>query len=135
MEVPEEQQPQQPFEQAPTSPEAFDAKVLQAFGELVHRQLRTCPELRGVGIVLDFQGELNEVVKSGAWITRTSMINGNRSLPEIFGSLEQTGRLMSKQMETALNVISQMAQKAKELHDQIIEGEAIRAEQTATEDS
>lgn len=106
----------------PTEPaECFDAKLIRQFSEIVDAFLKECPELRGVVVVLDFQGELNEVAKSGIWLTRSGTY-GNPA--EVLGAMDQTLRLLTKQMEKAVQLGGQIVKQIVDLHGQKLELEA-----------
>jgi len=96
-------------------PDCFDAKVVNEYVALTHRVLQGCPELRSVAVVLDYQGELNEVAKSGVFVTRSG---GYQDPKELLGGLEQTARMMAKQMEASIGLIGHLARQNNDLNNQ-----------------
>jgi hypothetical protein len=102
--------------------ECFDARVMDLFRAVSQQAINETPEIRGVSVMIDYYGELNEAAKSALWVTRTGSY---QDVKEVFGGLEQTGRLMARQAETAVNLVGGMALQVKEWQDRVA---ALKAE-------
>lgn len=84
--------------ETPESPKKlpFDEAIISRFRDLIHELLTDHPELRTVGIVLDWNGPLNDAaIKAGLWICE----DGGVATPvAIAGSINQTMKLLVQQV-------------------------------------
>lgn len=89
----------------------FDESIIQTLREAVNACLTEHPELRSVGIALDFNGRLNDSqeIRKGMWLGSDGAVIRPAA---VFGSMEATQGLLDMQFSRAAEMMSNLKEEA-----------------------
>lgn len=106
----------QPSQVPPEQP-TFDQAITQRLREAALDVLSAHPELRSVCVAFDYKGMLNDAkIVGGLWIGANGPVN---ELAAVFGSINQTLKLLEQQCSTAYAVVQHLRDQAGVLGKEI----------------